>query len=477
MAGKMWAQGAVPYVDFVENKPPGIFLLYALPHFIGLDSLYWMHALALPWVLGTAWIVGRAAALLSPSRPLLAERLGALLYLLLTAAGSPRQYLYLNTEIASLLPLAGALWCYSRARLNEDLPRLLFASGALVAAACLFRQPSGVVAILLGLDLLLPSPGARRPRASVFLRTAAFALGGLFLAGIATFYLAGVGAIQEGIYWIFSVNRDNIAMRPPLGFQLRRFGINVFPSLLIALPVWMSLRWVIQTTLELRDVRRRLHAVFAALSLVLLWTTSLKGIWLAHYYLPALAPLAALAAALWCEPGKTARLRVAMSALVLAGVAALAFSVTGAVRSVQGSFEEVSLPMRQAARRIGELTRDSDKIYIWGFGQTLYYRSRRLAAGRFIMPYTSISGYLFGKEEILGPADSRNLVVEGHRKQFLEDLRSQRPVLFLDYAENDVHHFGRHPISGFPELSAWLSENYERLPDEGPVVFYRRKNS
>ena len=476
MAGKMLAQGAVPYVDFIENKPPGIFSLYALPHLVGLESLYWMHALAILWVSATAAAAGKAAGALSPPRPVLAGRIAALLYVFLTATGSPRQYLFFNTETGALLPFVLALWVYARARLTGDRPLPLFLSGMLVAAACMFRQPIGVAAVLLGLDLVLPSPGARRPPLSILLGAGAFALGGIALAALVAFYLFQIGALSESIYWIFTVNREHIAMHPSVEFQFRRFAVNILPSLLIGLPAWAALFWAFPKKWSATTALQRVYLAYAVLALALFWTASLAGRWNGHYYMPVLAPLSILAAALWCEPGKTARLRVAMGALALAGIAALAFSAAGAARSVQGSFEEVSLPMRQAARRIGELTRDSDKIYIWGFGQTLYYRSRRMAAGRFITPYTSISGYLFGAEEAFPGIAPQSLIIEDHWRTFMGDLRSQRPALFLDYAENDVHNFGRHPIGGFPEMAAWLRENYERLPDEGPVVFYRRKD-
>lgn len=491
MGAKIWLSGGVPYLDFIDNKPPLIYLLYALPQLIGIHSLNFMHALSLPLICATGYLAGKLAMELAPveaARRHSGVRLIALLYVGLSALGPSRQFLPLNTEHAAMLPMVWTMLYYSRARLGLNEQRNLALAGALFAIAGLLRQSLLFATPLLALELLWAPLGraadeeedARVETLGALKRWIFFGAGFLLINGLFVAYLAANNAVGEAFFWIVMANSDTARHSPDLAYHLLRFSKNVLPSMALALPLWI---------LALRGMRRecwadaprfRLTILWMGSAAVALWTGSLGGRWLGHYYIPVLAPLAAVAGARLLallsrdESAGTLGARLGGSALVLVSAGALIFGGANIARTLRGGYEEVGPVLNAAAARIDSLTDEDDPVFVWGFAQGLYYKARRLPSNRFIAPNTPITGYMFGAERAFDELDLEKLVLPEQFEHFIGDLKRGRPKLFLDYAENDFHYFGRHKIERFPTLQQWLSENYRRLPDEGPIVFYER---
>jgi len=113
----------------VDNKPPGIFWVYAATfHIAGTYQLTAIHAVALVVLLATClvlFLIGRSLG------GLRAGLLSALIYGILTGAGNPR-LLAANTELFMMLPLSASVLLMLRRR--------WLLSGALLVAAGIFRQ-------------------------------------------------------------------------------------------------------------------------------------------------------------------------------------------------------------------------------------------------------------------------------------------------------------------------------------------------
>src|SRR5262245_58653056 len=60
VTARMMAHGAIPYVDVVEKKPPLAYLFYVPVNWFGLH-MWPMLLIASLWIVGTCWILGRAA--------------------------------------------------------------------------------------------------------------------------------------------------------------------------------------------------------------------------------------------------------------------------------------------------------------------------------------------------------------------------------------------------------------------------------
>src|SRR5437660_11161897 len=96
LGGGLYADGGV------DNKPPGIFWVYALTfRVVGAYQTWAVHAVALLVMAATCVLIFLIARQLASPR---AGLLAALFYGLLTAAGNPR-LLAANTEIFMMLPL------------------------------------------------------------------------------------------------------------------------------------------------------------------------------------------------------------------------------------------------------------------------------------------------------------------------------------------------------------------------------------
>src|SRR3984893_9325688 len=127
VGGTLYADGGV------DNKPPGIFWVYAVAfHFAGNYQLTAVHAVGLLVMLATCgllFVIGRSLA------GVRAGLLSALIYGILTGAGNPR-LLASNTELFMMLPLTGSILLMLRRR--------WLWSGALLAAAGAFKQVAAI---------------------------------------------------------------------------------------------------------------------------------------------------------------------------------------------------------------------------------------------------------------------------------------------------------------------------------------------
>src|SRR6266568_4038716 len=132
----LYAQGGV------DNKPPGIFWVYAITFRVfGTYQMTAIHALALLAIAATCVLIFAAGRQMAGNR---AGILAAIFYGVMTAAGNPR-LLAANTEAFMMLPLTASVLCMLR--------RQWFWTGLLLVAAFTFRQSAAVDVILIALAL------------------------------------------------------------------------------------------------------------------------------------------------------------------------------------------------------------------------------------------------------------------------------------------------------------------------------------
>src|SRR6202521_1599837 len=161
--GKLYADGGV------DNKPPGIFWVYAGTfHLAGNYQMTAVHLAGLLAMAATCLLLFITARAMAGPR---AGFLAALFYGVMTGAGNPR-LLATNTEVLMMLPLAASVLLMLR--------RQWVWSGALLVAAGAFRQVAAVNVFLVPVALILLEPRARWPRA-----------GAQFAGGLAVGLLAG----------------------------------------------------------------------------------------------------------------------------------------------------------------------------------------------------------------------------------------------------------------------------------------------
>src|SRR5665213_3915986 len=169
IAALMNGGGALYAGGGVDNKPPGIYWVYAATfHLAGTYQMTAIHAVGLLVMAATCvilFVIGRSLA------GLRAGLLSALTYGILTGAGNPR-LLASNTELFMMLPLTASVLLTVRRR-------WLWA-GALLAAAGAFKQVAAINLLLVPVAVLLLERSGRRLRAY-----------GLFAGGLSGGLLVG----------------------------------------------------------------------------------------------------------------------------------------------------------------------------------------------------------------------------------------------------------------------------------------------
>src|SRR6476646_9571562 len=138
-------RGGALYADGgVDNKPPGIFWVYAATFKVaGTYQMTAVHVVGLLVLVATCVLLFLIARSLAGVR---AGLLAALIYGILTAAGNPR-LLAANTELFMMLPLTASVLLMLRRR-------WLWA-GALLVAAGAFRQSAAINLLLAPVAILL----------------------------------------------------------------------------------------------------------------------------------------------------------------------------------------------------------------------------------------------------------------------------------------------------------------------------------
>src|SRR4029077_15173991 len=100
LGGPLYAEGGV------DNKPPGIFWVYAAAFRVfGTYQMTAIHAIALLAVVATAVLISLAGRQVGSTR---AGVLAAIFYGVMTGAGNPR-LLAANTEVFMMLPLTASV--------------------------------------------------------------------------------------------------------------------------------------------------------------------------------------------------------------------------------------------------------------------------------------------------------------------------------------------------------------------------------
>jgi len=460
-------EGGRPYVDFVEKKPPLIYVLYAGGMaLVGRYHLPAMRLLLIPWILATALFVGLVA------RKIYGERQGLLavpLYAIAVSVGPPLDMHAVNAESLFLLPLVAGTWL----ALGERPLRWL-AAGVLLALAALVKQQAGMQLPILAAFLALHLGGRARWQAPVILGCG---FAGTCLAAAAV--LIAVGSWREFLYWTVAVNRYYIGNGNSFGDGLRLM-VRALLELVPASPgFWLF--GALGAALALRRANR------AASALPLIWLCgsclplSLGGRFFPHYFLQLFPPLAILASmaavALWDGASRFRRARIGLAAAAVAGL--VAWPAVGWTRAGM-DVERVSTPhavpdARRLAAYIREETSPDARILVWGYGSAIYYLAERRPATRF--PYvTYLVGAVEGTPSWWNPfVRSRPLEIPRAWDLLFEDLARHPPELIVDTAKARYFAFWKFPPSRYPRLQRYIDEGYERTEVAGFPVWRRRR--
>lgn len=440
LGGQLYGAGGV------DNKPPGIFWVYAATfRLAGTYQMTAVHAAGLTAMAATCALIFVIARDLAGVR---AGLLAALFYGLLTAAGNPR-LLASNTEIFMMVPLTASVLAMLRRR--------WFWTGVLLVAAGSFRQSAGVNVVLVALGLLWLESAGGRLRAAVF-------FGGGLVAGLfaGAALLAASGSLTGFWRWTIETLYGYASTNWTPSLVWARAKDSVVPFIIDTSIFWIAalafaLRW------RALNAAERLMVAWLVISMV----GSLAGGHLSwHYFIQAMGPLALLAAFAFDR----IKLRRAVVAAAVAGIAFpvcawWAFDLTADPLTYDFS---AAIPQHEAVSAyIHDNTTQSDRVFVWGDWPALYVESDRLMSGRF-------PGFLRGFARGTGLPPNNWDTAPDVWLQLQADLNTNPPALIVDTAAAGWSDFSMYPMSSYPVLADLVANHYHVVATVDGVVIYAR---
>ncbi len=361
-AMRMW-QGALPFVDVWDRKPVGLFLLYAIPAWLGFPAGIWAYQMmALASTVATAWLIGRLADRLGHRYGATAAGLAYILWLdLLGGQGGQTPVFY------NLLTIAAALLILSSAATPR---RRLYGLGvmALIGVGLQIKTSLVFEGLFFGLWLLADEWRiARKPLALCGYGIALVIVALLPTAAVAGYYRA-IGAWDAFVY----ANVVSIFQRVP--DPLSELAGNIGQMVLITSPiVAIAILAAIRTAAQ-PDQRRERRFVTLWLA-VAIGSVLIFRPWFDHYALPALLPACAMGAAIWGSEHWRHRYTPALLlTAALAGQIVLILQNRG-----RGDGRELTAMAAAVGHGPGCL-------YVYSGSTMLYAATGRCALSRYLMP-------------------------------------------------------------------------------------------
>ena len=429
----------------IDNKPPGVFWVYAvLFRLFGAYQMTAVHAAGVAAMAATCVVIFLIARSLAGPR---AALLAALSYGILTAAGNPR-LLAANTEVFMMLPLAASVLF--------TLKHQWFWAAALLVAAGAFRQSAAVNVALVALGIVSLEPRAERWPAA---RSAGLGL----LAGLAAGagLVALTGSLPGFWHWTIATLVGYASTNWTPAFVWMRAQDSVVPFL-----IDMAVFWVAAIALATRWRTLASGVRLMVVWLVLAMAGSLAGGHLSwHYFIQAMGPLAVLAGLAFDR----FRLKKVVAAAAVAGIAIPAAAWWGFDLTADPLTYDFSSPPQHpaVAAYIAANTRPSDRVFVWGDWPALYVESDRVMASRFP---GFLRGFARGSDVPPNSWDTSPDVWP----LLQADLAAHPPALIVDTAAGDWSDFGRYPMTNYPVLANLVAGSYHQVATIDGVVIYAR---
>lgn len=440
------------YVGFVDNKPPLLYVYYAVAQLLFGRGMFAVHLLTV--------LVTVPAIALGVSSFFRHDRRGVvagLVFLVASAAYLAHDMHAVNCELLLLLP---ATWAVALLR-DEDRgarPGWLVLSGILLGLAALFKQQAVV---------WLPALVVAAIVAARLTRRSALVAGGALVIGVALPLLATWGLFalrgegQELIYWTLVYNFGYAQQPMEIGEVLQRFAKYFLPFIAATLGLWL---WVPKAWAKLSRYQRFLIGGV----LVATFPIAFIGFRMyPHYFVPFYVPLALATGPLFCELftwpwGKWSKLMLAYAA-----ASWLCFSVANGILYLSGHefrWEEHKKIYRKVADTLrADACHEGASMFSWGPGPMFLFPADLPSASRFLGPYSTICGYVPGNWAIRsGKTKATKVINQEHWDQLMSDLAGNRATYFLD-ASKAFANWKAFPLENYPRMTKFVEENYEPM--------------
>lgn len=471
--GEAMRAGLVPYRDFLENKPPGIFTIYALASFFD------------PWNLTAVRVFaflahGIAAFLLTRigdeiERPW-AGYLAALAYVLASSACVPRDFQAAETEPFMAPASIAGFWTMVRFLKSGKL-RWACMWGIAGFLATMIKQPGACDFIVVGLGLLMLA-GTNRVALPALKRGIVCALaGGLLPLAALLVYLQVRGLLGDFFDAVYFTARENYkvpdnAFLTVLGCWWDLFRINpltygaglaISVLGLLTAPFWMPSLMAAKATPHdgsmpsMATIRWATYFLACCWGVGAQWGAHMGGHPFAHYFIQTLPPCCFALGFAFAggAVGRDGEQQWANAFRNLAAAAAIVGSNThGLVEHIlpamRGEVPAFGGEMPRIAEAVAAITEPNDRIGMWGFAPQIYFYARRFPACR-----DSVGGPMSGWNPYAQKEGAAERVSKTVRAKGLEDYRVNKPKLIVDLSKA-----GFVDLETFPELHQYVKEHY-----------------
>lgn len=465
LMGSSVVSDGIPYVDFVEKKPPAIYWAYATFIQLGASDLYGIHLFTAIWVVlgcGVVW-----AILKRHYKENGVAVFGAALF------GAFSSNIYASTDCETLMNLPTLVAIYFMVLAEEQQSSvkslmITILSGAAMAVAALFKHQAAVILPAMLIYVAITSIRTGKPGLG---RAVALLVGfGLPLLSVVLSFMA-VGHLREFIEWNITRNLMYAGEGSPFSFErfITQFALYV---VLNALPFWI---------IAISDTRDflvgkgldRLKTMMVPLFWFVIVAVFLGGRFYTHYFFQ-FVPVYALMAAwpLWTLLRGQSRYLKKFTAFLLIVPVVVFTSNNWARGYIKHNYPFQDEDALAIAEYLSNHSSPDETVYMWGHFSPVYYLSKRIPGSRFINSSTIVGD--FDPYHITLDFDWSPFVNEEDLSLLLHDLEVHKPVLFVDSAPGDLHGWSRFPMWRLPALQAYIMSNYVPEAVVSGSVVYRR---
>lgn len=392
-----WRMGhwELPYRDWFDQKPPGVFLVYRAALALPLDPTVAIHlAGAVFCGLAACALFFAASAIMGISGGLL----GALIYIVIVSDPFV-QGTASNTEIFMLFPLIAAhavfLHLLFKGQRNQ---RSAIAVGILCGIASIFKQVAVFdLAFFLMAYPLLGQGGRLRDAVWMLLRSG---LGFVMSWAVISAYFAAHGGFGQFLDAVLLHNLSYVS-NVPLSERLGNLSYALSRMLPTQGIVWLGAVFGAAFVLVKKIGRGRAAYLLGWLGAGAAGASA-SGYYFEHYFQPMLAPMAMMLALGLDEVRGRFRLKsvpgqfiiIAMLlAQPLSGYMPFVFNYSPREAAAAIYPENLFADMPAIARHIAALTGPEDTVFVMGSEAELYFHAGRRSASRYIFLFPLYGNY------------------------------------------------------------------------------------
>ena len=465
--------GGLPYVDAIDNKPPLMYYFFYYTYSIfGQANPYVIHLITTLMVIATTFGVYSLTKKIKKNGAIVP----AVVFALLMHVYEPK-YISTNGETLMNLPLILSILLFFRYNYGKHLLNLII-SGLMLGIATLISYKAGLTVLTLILFLIAVRPFYEKKFDIKNIIIQLFTLG-IFsmlplLLFVVFFYKKGI--INESLYWGFLYNFKYISRGATNYLKIvGKSSIFIFSSI----SVWIIISkfyykfFFKSDKSENNDNNYKKMITFLFIWLLItIYSTLLGGRVYGHYFIQIVLPLSIIAGISY-DLIKSKKAIYAFWGIMIFIVSVQTvgrINIDKTYELINYSNWEANVAYKNVGNYIKDNSKSEDKIFAWGWATPIYHYANRRPASRFLIA-DFISGRVFGTTNI---SKSVKKINDEYFDTFLKDLKTSKPIYFVDCSSSNYYGYDRFPINNFTKLDKFIKSNYILIKSIDSINIYKK---